>query len=486
MKIKNNFLYLFLLLVSFTSNSNAQDSEKIKHLGPKDVIVSGAKTSNGLDSLNINNIRLFTIGIGQFFKPYGKINAPAVVNRYEDVAKFLEKAFHKKIIHTPLSKSEVTTREITDGFTSLMYTVKERDLVIISITSHGDTIKQTREYVLVCSDGTIQGSQLNYYIEEIAKKGAYVFVFVDTCHGEALFDNISKNNNSSELENIGGFVVYYASSMRKGYSKQIEYDLAFTQRIINIFSGKVDDSFSRDDNWTNINKIEACVNTAFTGEKIEKKYPQHPNMKIFPEGKADNIRMTHLFKRIDSEKNPCYLYLGVAGGLNINPTPNANLNIGVDINQRHKIELGASFAFTQSDDVFIYDKNGILQNGYKYRGWNIYGRYGCNIKSKESRWEIVPLGGFSGNFVSGKKLDGYNSDTGETASSFMFSTSCRFACNIYKDKRLLFHGTLGCDFPINIKKDGNVDILKEDKYIKNWCSIRPYVEIGIIARLFYF
>ena len=96
---------------------------------------------------------------------------------------------------------------------------------------------------------------------------------------------------------------------------------------------------------------------------------------------------------------------------------------------------------------------------------------------EESRWEIVPLVGISGNYIAGKQQDGFNGDIGKDATSLMFTANCRFAYDLTNKGRLYLQGTIGCDLFGNKAK-----VLSEKEYNKNWCKNRPYVEIGLIFK----
>ncbi|MCK8621050.1 caspase family protein [Prevotella sp. E13-27] len=435
------------------------------------------------------NIRILTIGCGRNKNGRNDLNSAQDLVAYERdsiAAKYIWPSYKYHYLNVKLN-GKVNVEAFKDTLYNFARDTKQNDVVIIHILGHGET-DSDGNYYFICYDGKLEGSYICNQLKKMAGNGALVVIFLDTCEAGALFNNINQYFNY----NNGGAIAFYASSKSNQKADEIEQYTRFTKTILSTLKNENSVAFSESTQFLTLGGLKNVINAAFgTNDDSPPEKRQTPQSLFLSEkGKIDGyiIEDYPLIKKVTdgipfppTPKTPRYVYAGASGGLNITPTPYTNINIGLDINHRHKIEFGASLAFTQSDDVFIYDKNGILQNGYNYRGWNIYGRYGCNVMPKESRWEIVPLGGFSENFIYG--LHGFNSDTGKTASCFMFSASCRFARSICKDKQLLLHGTLGCDFPI--KKDGNVDVLKEDKYIKNWCTIGPYVEIGIVAKLFH-
>lgn len=434
-------------------------------------------------------IRILTVGIG-LYDNRDPLNSAQDLYRYgqkDSIAyKYIFPSYQSNERVVSLN-GRVNSSVFSDSLYQFALRTRDRDVVIIHILGHGE-VSKNGEYRLVCSDDkVITGDVIRNQIFKMADEGALVIIFLDTCHAGALFDGKGAQYHSFER----GSIAFFSSSSSSQSSYDIEQKTLFTQTILKTLSNGNDVAFDAGTSpkYMTLGGLEKVINTAFHGNT-----KQTPQTMFFPivdnkAGKLDNYQIKYypIIKKIDpgapKKKTPRYVYAGAAVGTNITPTPYTNVNIGVDINQRHKIEIGASLAFVQTDDVYIYDKNGILQNGYKYRGWNIYGRYGYNVMPENSKLEIVPLIGLSGNFISGKQLSGYNSDIGKSASSLMGSVNCRFAHSLCKDKKILLHGTLGCDIPI--KKDGNVDILKENKYIKNWCSIRPYIEIGIIAKLFH-
>ena len=480
MKLNNLFLYIFFVFVTFANNLNAKDTLDVKNLGSPGAIVGGEMKYSDTDSLGVNNIRLLTIGIGSFPEPYVKINAPAIINRYKEVETFLEKTFHKTPIHIPLSNSIVNKQEITDQFTNLMNNVNNKDLVIISIASHGDFIGENKEYVLVCTDGTIQGSEFNFYVEEIAKKGAYVLFFIDTCRGGALFDSISIND-SSKLEKIDGFVVYYASSKREENSKQIEYALPFSQRIIDIFSGKVNDSFSRS-KWTNLDKIEACVNTVFSGEGIENQQPQHPNIRIFPERIAQKIRMLSLFRQV--EDIPIIKKVNIVSPIKTDTVQKVSFYIGASVGQplasafvgatlfknyivHGKIEAGVSILpQREANSVYLYKSDNRFSGGYNYISSFIqpFVRLGAEIDLGKD-WSLIPLVGLSFLSISGDPISdvGASDGKGEKATATCLSSNVRLAWAPFKKKNWQIHATAGYDVGIG---DTNYNKLRENDDVK--------------------
>lgn len=474
-----------LLFIFLSSASYLSYAQKNKHYNEQDTqnaqeMRVSADYIKPMNSSNIKiikqRLRLLTIGIGVFDDKFHfeYLASYSNLNKYKKIAeRHLKSDYRECIVDKGLS-GYVGKGDVVDKLKDFTNSVHSSDIVLIPILSHG--IVDGNKYYLICSDTrfgnyqrtALSGEEMLYYFKRMADKGAVIVVFLETCYSGAIV------NEFEYAPQNDGILAIYSASGASETAKQIMLNTFFTSSIQNTFKSENKDAFTND--YLTLGSLYNQVRSSVQNQP--KEWEQDPQYFSYPDRRDYPI----ISKK--ETKSPSFVYAGAAIGTNIKPTPYANVNIGVDIDQGHKIELGASLAFTQSDDVYFYDKNGILQNGYNYRGWNIYGRYGYNIMPEDSKWEIVPLGGFSGNFVYGNQLNGFKSDIGQTASSFMFSASCRFARSLCNDKKLILHGTLGCDLPI--KKDGNVDILKEDKFIKNWCSIRPYIEIGIIAKLFHF
>lgn len=478
--IIKTLLFIFLSSASYLSyaqNSKHNDNQDMQNIQEMRVSADSIKPMNPSNNkITKKRLRILTIGIGNFDdKNYFEYLASySNLSKYKKIAeRHLKSDYRECIVDKGLS-GYVGKGDVVAKLKDFTNSVHSSDIILIPILSHGAV--DENKYYLICSDTKYEDYQhtalpceeLLYYFKKMADTGAVVVVFLETCNSGAIvndFDYTPKNN---------GMLTIYSSSRAIETSKQIQLNTYFTSSIQNTLKSENKDAFPN-----GYLTLGSLYNQVWSSVKNQPKdWEQKPEFFSYPDIRDYPIISKKMMK------NPSYVYAGAAVGTNITPTPYTNVNIGVDINQRHKIEVGASLAFTQSDDVFFYDKNGILQNGYNYRGWNIYGRYGYNFMPEDSKLEIVPLIGVTGNFISGKQLSGYNSNIGKSASSFMGSVNCRFAYSLYKDKKFLLHGTFGCDLPI--KKDGNVDILKEDKYIKNWCSIRPHIEIGIIAKLFHF
>lgn len=416
-------------------------------------------------------VYLMAIGIKEFddktFDKLESVDSMKLLKNFKNISK---KYLPKSYINHPkpfLLTNYVKKDAIIKDLRSLCNSVDTSSVVIISALSHG--VIENNEYYFICSDTqsdnyistAISGSILRSYFEEMANKGALVLVFLDTCHSGALFDKQEFTPNSN------GSIVFFASSRKDQKAKEIYKQCKFTKTIMDVFLNRNPIFF----NEYGLATIGSFMKLTPEALGLPKK-TQEVKDTFFSNDK--NIGEFPIIKKKAEKNIPSYFYLGAAVGTNIKPTPYVNVHLGFDIDH-FKIEGGMSQAFTKSDEVCIYDNNGIMQNEYKYRGWNLYGRVGYNIMNKESPWEFVPLVGISWNKVSGEQVGGFNSNIGESAHSVMGSVSCRIAYDVSKNhKRSVFvHGTLGYEF------GGKVKNLNND-YIKKWCSNRLYAEIGFV------
>lgn len=356
------------------------------------------------------------------------------------------------------------------------------DVVIIHIIGHGKYDASNDEYSLICSDGSeLSGDDLRKYITTMSGKGALVVIFLDTCHSGAIF---KKGENGSHFGNNGG-VALFAAAQRQ----QDAIDLGQSK-----FSNTIFEVLKTNKSLT-LGKIAKKIGEQYGIDSIaiEKqndiKTGQNPYVFFFPKNRkleGYKIQDYPIIRPVVSDGGANNrFYGGIALGANHTITPFADVNIGVGI-KRWKIEAGASLAFTKSDDVHLYDNNGFMQNAYNYLGYIIYGRLGYNVAKKDSRWEMVPLAGISGNFIKGSHIKDFNNSIGETAGSLMLPLGFRVAYDLCKNNKrnLLVHGTIGCDIPLY--KDNNVKVLEENKFVKNWCSFRPHIEVGLIVKFFNF
>lgn len=407
--------------------------------------------------------------------------------RYDEIAKSKFDSYpNKAVFREPLYDS-LKVADVVNCLENLSLEAKGSDIVILHVISHGSYDEKSvlnNKFDLICKDGNLNGEKICSLIQSMTSKGTFVIFLLDACQAEGIFKNVP------DFMITSGGIAFYASSKYNQKSTHISSSSLFTNTIFSVFENE--------DNVT----LES-LNTALTNA-FKRNNNQNPYLRILPEVYYvgdDNIldypiiNLKATKESIAQESrtgvNPPptknnRFYGGIAIGTNHTPTLFGDINIGFDL-KHIRVEAGASIAFTTSEDVYIYNTNGILQNTYNYRSCNFYGRIGYDIMScfkEKTRWELVPLVGISGNYISGKQQDGFNSDIGKDATSLMLSANCRFAYDLTNKGRFFLQGTLGYDFAL----DNNTKVLGESKYIKNWCKSCPNIEIGLIfkTKIFHF
>ena len=449
---------------------------------PKDGVIKAEDPK--LDTKTIRVLPISIISYSEYNKKYNEnlpeLNSGADLSGYNTINAILDKSYDRVIPYNlgqdgGIIKADSVTRQLN----TLMNDVNEKEVVLIHILAHGKIING--QYHLVCSDETLSEIIIREKFLKMAQKGALVIIFLNTCHSGALFEE----KGYYDMGNKGGAIVFFASSdyNEKSHETTIQ-ETDFTKRITSALS--LNEGVLNDPGVITFGNLK---------DFLEKNCKPKPIIHFLPKQyKKWDLGLYPIMKVVDIKQGPTgpnpvinnRFYGGIAIGTNHTPTPFGNINVGFDL-KHIRVEAGASFAFTPSEDMYIYNTNGILQNAYNYRGYNFYGRIGYDVMScfkEKSRWEIVPLVGISGNYIAGKQQDGFNDDIGKDATSLMFTTNCRFAYDLTNKGRFYLQGTIGCDFAL----DNNTKVLGEKEYNKNWCKNRPYVEIGLIfkTKLFHF
>ncbi|MBR5934999.1 MAG: caspase family protein [Bacteroidaceae bacterium] len=434
-----------------------------------------------------NRVLIQTIGIR--YKENDLHSASSLSQYRKSLAeKYIFPGYPDSSIVFSLHGDTLSASIIDSHLKNLEYETSSTDVVIIHIIGHGEYDEANDMYYLICSDGSkLSGDDLCKYITTISGKGALVVVFLDTCHSGALF---KKGENGSHFGNNGG-VALFAASQRKQDATDLGQS-KFTNTIFEVL--KTNKSLT-------LGTLAKKIGEKYHNDSIEKEIDistgQNPYAFFFPKNRfldGYKIKDYPIIRAAVSKKTigkdtlqstNSRFYVGITVGSNHTCTPYANVNLGVDINNSHKIEAGFTHSLLKkSDEVYMYDNNGIIQNALQYKAMSFYARYGFNWLSlckDKRRSEFITLAGLSGNIVKGDNLSGFNSSIGKTAGSLMGDVCCRWALDLSKDNKrnVLLHMTAGFDFPI--KRDGNVcNVLNSEKYIKNWCSFRPYIEAGVI------
>ena len=108
-----------------------------------------------------------------------------------------------------------------------------QNLAILYLSSHGCVNDST--YYFVTEDSFISGTEIVETICYLADAGVIVLVFIDTCHGDALYTKHFKNYACKHRE---GGVAFYASSSEDNSAYMINKNSLFTSSIGYCLSGQ--------------------------------------------------------------------------------------------------------------------------------------------------------------------------------------------------------------------------------------------------------
>lgn len=150
-----------------------------------------------------------------------------------------------------------------------------------------------------------------------------------------------------------------------------------------------------------------------------------------------------------------------------NPQLHAGYNASVGIGSM-PFELGVVFGTKKSSEIYIYDSNGSVKDGYRYNGWfkgySFFFRTGYEFRL--GAVTIGPLLGVSLNRLQGKRIDGisnaYKYGDGTNTWSFLCDGRISFSpCNC-----LRIHVTP--EYRFEIGSDKSYKSLSEHDDIKKW------------------
>ena len=251
-------IIVILLLSFFSVTMHAQFVEQGGRL------VTSQNVSQQPDSLQKKNVRILTIGIGDF-DGYAKLESCKILADFK-YAKYIlkNKINYDNFEHINLM-GKVKAEDVCIALDSLEKKVSVTDLVIIPILSHGEFYD--KEYYLICSDtkndslqnSAIPGSDLRRYFESMANKGAAVLVFLDTCHAATIFEGIEFTPESDH-----GLIAYYAASKSEESGKEIMGQTRFSKTISEIFNNAAPKSNLRE--FVTLNNIEKTIEEGLNQE----------------------------------------------------------------------------------------------------------------------------------------------------------------------------------------------------------------------------
>ena len=157
-----------------------------------------------------------------------------------------------------------------------------------------------------------------------------------------------------------------------------------------------------------------------------------------------------------------HVYIGA--GYNIMSLSGPSLTVGANL-QHHQIELGAVYGLNKSDDLYFYDANDNLKEGYNYNAIRASLTYGYEI-SVSDFFFITPMAGVS-----------YLAYIGNEASSSSKSTNYKYANSLSATGGLRLAIGFGEQFRLCITPEYHVAVYKDkncklfssnDDNMKNW------------------
>jgi uncharacterized caspase-like protein len=175
-----------------------------------------------------------------------------------------------------LLDEEATRKNILGSIEWYMQNLRNRDLLIITISAHGAIVNNDLAIVTYDVDDNLLGTVLSMSytmnaISEIAKNGGKVLLVLDACQTGAINFDIAKY---SGVLSQGGISCMNSCGPREyayecEFSKDIGRQGAFTKHIIDGLSGKAD--------FDNLGIITLRNLYDYAYEKVNEKFPQqHP------------------------------------------------------------------------------------------------------------------------------------------------------------------------------------------------------------------
>lgn len=157
-----------------------------------------------------------------------------------------------------------------------------------------------------------------------------------------------------------------------------------------------------------------------------------------------------------------HVYIGA--GYNIMSLSGPSLTVGANL-QHHQIELGAVYGLNKSDDLYFYDANDNLKEGYNYNAIRASLTYGYEIPVSDFFF-ITPMAGVS-----------YLAYIGNEASSSSKSTNYKYANSLSATGGLRLAIGFGEQFRLCITPEYHAAVYKDkncklfssnDDNMKNW------------------
>lgn len=220
------------------------------------------------------NLYVLSIGVAHDDLAYTVNDAKAFANMYARLRDDRGRGFKKVEVIQLLTEAETTENNIKKAFINLSKDrrIKDNDLVVVFLSSHGKVIDADR-YVLLPSDYDPRYESLSTidFNDDILKQLRTVdgnkLVFIDACHsgsaGSRSFSDDAASKVMNDLIKATSGMEIFASCGDKEYSYEdkIWGNGAFTKAIIEAFNNETVDM--------NGKKISADIYTAKNGQKSQ-------------------------------------------------------------------------------------------------------------------------------------------------------------------------------------------------------------------------
>ena len=235
----NRHLCLVAVMMCVTVIAHAQTARGI--IAAPDMVMDPAE---GVYELQHGRLSLFSFCIGQV-DGFPTLIFPDEGGKKmeESVKELFPYAYEVSVSHLPDDPYYRSRSAVLSQLEKAVASAKSGDVVMLYFSGHGvlaDNIYVGKEYYFITSDTNVNdpqrtavsGAEIRGYVEKIASRGAFVFVFADTCHSEALFPSTLGTGNK------GGMAFFASSSadsptIENGFLRSTD----FTEALLGLLAG---------------------------------------------------------------------------------------------------------------------------------------------------------------------------------------------------------------------------------------------------------
>lgn len=212
---------------------------------------SQAMTFNYIPKNN-PNLYVRSIGVPHDDLKYTVQDAKDIALEFQELKDGSERVFKKMDVKQLIDEETTTLTNLKKAFVDLRRTnIKDNDLVVIFISSHGKVTGENGDYILIPSDfesGYESQTSLNFerdVLDQLKQIKGKVLVFIDACHsgsaigGKAYSDSAaSKFMNDLIQKSSGMEIIASCSDHEFSYEDDKWQNGAFTEAILEAFQDK--------------------------------------------------------------------------------------------------------------------------------------------------------------------------------------------------------------------------------------------------------